>query len=304
GPSPALPLLDCSGDVDPESGDVNDNEYLTIADVVSLRDAIACSAGSSEPFGGCGVDLDGSTHGFAGTDFTAIVDVGHAIVTGVGPTDREGEIPISVRTPWPVRGIGLALHVGAALTLSDPPFTSAGSAGLLFTRQSGAELLVAVGADECATLVDASPSTFVPLGTLRFALADYAVFPPLEWLAEITVDGVTHRATVVDDLYRDHHPLIVSGDYSFARGNSNDLDGYVDLADAIFTLTFLFEGGAPPPCFDAADANNDGAVDIGDAIVTLSYLFAGGPTLPAPHPECGWDTDSDALPPCDDAVCP
>jgi adhesin/invasin len=67
----------------------------------------------------------------------------------------------------------------------------------------------------------------------------------------------------------------------FFRGDSND-DGGVDLSDAVYTLSFLYQGGPPPACADAADANDDGALDISDPISTLNYLFVTGIPLPPP----------------------
>jgi tetratricopeptide (TPR) repeat protein len=83
---------------------------------------------------------------------------------------------------------------------------------------------------------------------------------------------------------------------TFRRGDA-DSNRAVELTDAIRTLGFLFQGGDPLPCGDAADSNDDGAVDISDAIQTLAYLFLGAATLPSPGPEvCGGDpTDDDPL---------
>lgn len=65
----------------------------------------------------------------------------------------------------------------------------------------------------------------------------------------------------------------------FVRGDS-DGDGEVVLSDAVFTLNYLFLGGAVPSCLDAADANDDGELDIADPILTLIQLFLeeAGPT--------------------------
>jgi hypothetical protein len=59
------------------------------------------------------------------------------------------------------------------------------------------------------------------------------------------------------------------------RGDSN-LDGNIDLSDAIFTLSFLFLGHPSPACRESADFNSDGALDISDAVSTMEYLFLGG----------------------------
>jgi hypothetical protein len=80
----------------------------------------------------------------------------------------------------------------------------------------------------------------------------------------------------------------------FRRGDSNS-DGNLDIADAIFTLSYLFAEGAAPTCLDAADANDDGAVNIADAIAVLSHLFAGSGDLPEPFAACGTDPTVDHL---------
>jgi len=83
----------------------------------------------------------------------------------------------------------------------------------------------------------------------------------------------------------------------FQRGDANS-DGGVNIADAIFTLGFLFAGGEEPLCRDAADANDDGGVNIADAIAILGHLFGGAGDLPAPFKTCGPDPTDDTLPEC------
>ncbi len=97
-----------------------------------------------------------------------------------------------------------------------------------------------------------------------------------------------------DGIYIYYNPLgsMVFG-YPFVRGDAN-LDGAVDLADAIFILQRLFADGPALACQDAGDANDDEAVNIADGIYILQNLFASGPPLPPPR-QCGVDPDGDAL---------
>ncbi|MBI4604104.1 MAG: lamin tail domain-containing protein, partial [Planctomycetes bacterium] len=84
----------------------------------------------------------------------------------------------------------------------------------------------------------------------------------------------------------------------FQRGDSN-ASCLVDIADAIFTLGFLFAGSAAPPCLDAADANDSGRIDLSDAVYALGYLFLGSAPPPAPGPsEPGLDPSDDDLATC------
>ena len=90
------------------------------------------------------------------------------------------------------------------------------------------------------------------------------------------------------------------GDAHFMRGDGN-ADGEVDISDSVFTLTYLFGGGAAPACEDAADTNDDGRIDLSDAAAGLIHLFGSGFVLPEPAGVCGADPTADRLS-CDDFV--
>jgi hypothetical protein len=89
----------------------------------------------------------------------------------------------------------------------------------------------------------------------------------------------------------------------FRRADAN-VDGAVDLSDAITTLGVIFQGVGVFLCEDAADSNDDGELDISDAINSLNYVFTGTGTIPVPGAEaCGLDDTEDELscasyPPC------
>jgi hypothetical protein len=80
----------------------------------------------------------------------------------------------------------------------------------------------------------------------------------------------------------------------FYRGDANG-DRRVDISDAVHLVRFLFLGGPPPSCEDAADANDDGRLDLADVTSLLAYLFLGGPQLPPPY-EGGWWAGYDGTP--------
>ena len=102
----------------------------------------------------------------------------------------------------------------------------------------------------------------------------------------------------------DDYVPIVSGPEKiiFRRGDANS-DARIDIADATFTLRFLFGGGDFPEYDDAADTNDDGAINIADAIFTLGALFLGTETIPAPFPNCGGDMTTDSLDCCSYSAC-
>lgn len=98
-------------------------------------------------------------------------------------------------------------------------------------------------------------------------------------------------------------PEVFKIEVGFRRGDSND-NGVADLADAVFTLSYQFTGGAAPTCADAADVNDDGVLNIGDPVSLLGWLFLGGMTPPAPGPTaCGPDGTPDELPDCKPTAC-
>jgi uncharacterized repeat protein (TIGR01451 family) len=81
---------------------------------------------------------------------------------------------------------------------------------------------------------------------------------------------------------------------AFRRGDANT-DSGLDIADASFTLGFLFLGTTSPRCDKALDANDDGRLDLADATRVLNFLFLGGAPPPAPFTACGQDSTADAL---------
>ncbi len=59
-----------------------------------------------------------------------------------------------------------------------------------------------------------------------------------------------------------------------------------DISDLVYLVSYMFSGGAAPPCEDPpgsgyyaeADINGDGAgPDISDLVYLVSYMFSGGP---------------------------
>ena len=80
----------------------------------------------------------------------------------------------------------------------------------------------------------------------------------------------------------------------FVRGDSN-IDGSINVADAIHMLQYMFAGGADLECRDAADVNDNGTNEISDTVGLLSFLFAGGLPPQDPWPECGLDEGDESI---------
>lgn len=63
------------------------------------------------------------------------------------------------------------------------------------------------------------------------------------------------------------------------HGNVN-CDGQINVADAIYIISYLFKGGPSPRPLEAGDTNCDGKVTVADVVYLINYLFKGGPPPP------------------------
>ena len=113
--------------------------------------------------------------------------------------------------------------------------------------------------------------------------------PPLRNLYVVDNEAVPVTEPTVAEIR-----VMVRREDVFLRGDSN-MDGRLDISDAIYILAYRYTGGPWPTCMDAADANDDGRVDLSDPIFFLSFLFHREVPLPPPGPEPGVDLSNDAL---------
>jgi hypothetical protein len=91
---------------------------------------------------------------------------------------------------------------------------------------------------------------------------------------------------------------------TFWRGDCNHSGG-LDISDVISQLSGLFGGGPQPLCDDACDVNDDGQLNVADAIFSLSYQFASGAPPPPPFSSCAVDGTVSDLLDCDSPLsCP
>jgi hypothetical protein len=89
---------------------------------------------------------------------------------------------------------------------------------------------------------------------------------------------------------------------SFRRGDVNS-DTELDITDPLKLLTFLFLGGDPLPCEDAADIDDNSQLEITDAFVILRFLFLGfHPAVPL-NALCAADGTDDELQVCEVSEC-
>jgi hypothetical protein len=64
----------------------------------------------------------------------------------------------------------------------------------------------------------------------------------------------------------------LEADDAFIRGDINS-DGRISISDTLMLRRWLFLGGFPPSCMDAADLDDDGRAWLSDAINVLAVLF-------------------------------
>jgi hypothetical protein len=63
---------------------------------------------------------------------------------------------------------------------------------------------------------------------------------------------------------------------TYICGDANG-DAAVDIADAVFLISYIFKGGPAPSPLAAGDANCDVMVDTADAVYLITYIFKSGP---------------------------
>lgn len=95
---------------------------------------------------------------------------------------------------------------------------------------------------------------------------------------------------MIDDFVVDEGDDVVT-DPQFMRGDVN-VDGKIDLADAISILQFSFSEGLLA-CVNSADTNDDGKINLADPITLLTYQFSNGDDFPPPFEACGEDPTPD-----------
>ena len=200
-----------------------------------------------------------------------------------------GSAPVLGSAFDPITGVGSPDFVFLELAA-----TAGGAAGFTFGFVVDFNLTISLPTGVSQELTVATYS--IPAGTaegvypLNFTDALIPLNPPtsIAIINQVSLGPIEVAPTL------DHGSIeVVSSVGVFLRGDTN-ADLTVDLADAVASLSFLFEGG-PSVCLDAIDANDDGILDISDPIKVLVLLFSLGPPLPAPYRAPGLDPTADAL---------
>ena len=104
--------------------------------------------------------------------------------------------------------------------------------------------------------------------------------PPVA--AVVVENGSSVTPTTVDGTVESFVPPITD----FIRGDANG-DSSLNIADGIYMLNALFQGGPMQDCEIANDANSDAMYNTADAIFVFNHQFLNGPAPAAPYPDCG-----------------
>ncbi len=193
------------------------------------------------------------------------------------------------------------------ITVEDPVSGVYAARGLLrvtFPRPQPTSLTPAHGTPEGGDRIVISGSGFVSGARVEFGGVAAAsvdvidgstlsvVTPPGSGVVDVRVVN-TRPGELPGEMTLDYTYTPASG--GFRRGDGN-VDGAINITDAIATLRFLFASLANLPCEDALDADDSGRVEVSDAIHVLNYLFrAGSPPPEPPIDNCGDDPTPDAL---------
>ncbi len=59
-------------------------------------------------------------------------------------------------------------------------------------------------------------------------------------------------------------------------GDANN-DSFINVADAVFLINFVFKDGTTPDPLELGEANGDGLINVGDAVFIINYVFRSGP---------------------------
>jgi len=155
----------------------------------------------------------------------------------------------------------------------------------------------------------AEPGQLVSIHGTNFHAGVTVTFGDIE--AEVDAAGVPSRLDVVvpDELGVGEWNVVVhsaqTGDSNamtltvlaapaqFVRGDTS-LNGRLELADAVATLSYLF-AQQTIACRDAADYDDDGRILLTDAVRIIDLLFRRGPAPAAPYPDPGRDETPDDL---------
>ncbi len=112
----------------------------------------------------------------------------------------------------------------------------------------------------------------------------YVTIPPdsrerivaLEWVRLTPIQALAQDSSIIPMIYNFQAvEPILEGHCCLMPGDAN-MDGTVNIADAIFVIDCVFKDCLGHPCENQLDVNCDGAWNVGDGVYLINYVFKGG----------------------------
>jgi hypothetical protein len=187
-------------------------------------------------------------------------------------------LPIYLQNSAPVTGYCIPLHYNHMLlrcdsvtfsgTRTDDQFRTA-----INVNQATGEFILAAIAGSTSRLESGTG----PVAEL-WVTADTTVADTL-----VLIDGAFYppaaRLHLVDASAHSAEPHFQSGSIYITedlRGDANE-DNRVNIADAVFLISYIFKDEDAPLTLTSGDANSDGKINIGDAVYIVNFIFRDGP---------------------------
>ncbi|MFH1688094.1 MAG: hypothetical protein ABIE70_11325 [bacterium] len=107
---------------------------------------------------------------------------------------------------------------------------------------------------------------------------DSAYYPPIgHWVWALGPGGE------IDPAWDGPHCWEIGGCCQGFADDPNGSGAGPDIADLVYLVNYMFNGGPVPPCLDETDHNGDHTIvpDIGDLVWLVNFMFNGGPALAA-----------------------
>lgn len=180
-----------------------------------------------------------------------------------------------------------------AFNISNDPQLPYVTSGIIFDIEPPYDgRTLAPGTNQRLLNIVADISPLAPSGgSAPFRLTNGAGEPPLENILTVNSQTVLPRLENRGTVFFESIELRAE---AFVRGDTNG-NQLVNISDAVVLLGYLFLGGEPVTCLDAADSNDSGTINVADAAYILNFLFRGGTMLPPPYPNPALDPTPDAL---------
>ena len=177
--------------------DVNDNEYLTVADPILLANALFLG-GTIPPPLSCGFDPGNQTNGFDSIDPTYEVTLAgpYDLTDPLNPLVRRVGFDVALTAPGNIRAVELYFDYDPA-ELSNPQYDGVLPLGVTSPAFGVARMTITDPLNPLSV-----SSGFHRLGRIVFDVTPGTLLPDIQWISSFT-DTFLRRATVVDDNLND-----------------------------------------------------------------------------------------------------